>query len=294
MSIDGTVICPHCGEASQVARKYAGRRARCHRCAKSFPITFLRPGEEPPAAVTAPPSAGGRSRGRTGWLLATLMLLTLASVTIGIMLTRPDTSPPGASASVVAPAPGASPTASTTTAVPASGPADSTAAFADPTIAPRRGTPGLDALGLTPFGESARRGRVSLRVTNARIARPELRTADGSVHLADDPALLITVELTSTDPGEAVRLQPAPGGLAATLEDDFGNLLRSPALPSGTRLAIALSPDTAIPHGEPITTGFAFETPPPLSDHLVLSLDLAALGEAGRVRFRIPRSRITG
>ncbi|MHC4811176.1 MAG: hypothetical protein ACYTEV_12555 [Planctomycetota bacterium] len=306
MSVDGTVICPHCGETSQVARKYAGRRARCHRCSTNFTITFAGPDEvaaaEAAAATTsaaAPNRTGGRSRGRAAWIIATAFVVIVGGVIAGIALTGPDAGPPEASAADPATSVMESEVRESTTPAAVSPPPAPPAATGTvipdaPPAAPVRLSTGLDALGLTPFGESIQRGRLSLRVAAARITRPELRTTNGSIRTADDPALLITVELTSIDAGAGIGLQPSHDGLLATLEDDFGNLLRSPPLPPGTRLADALPPDAAITAGEPIAADVAFETPPPLSDHLVLTLDLAPFGESGRVRFRIPRSRIAG
>ena len=294
MSVDGTVVCPHCGETSRVARKYAGRRARCHRCSKNFAITFLRSGETPP---TPPPAAatGGRSFGRSLWVLA-VAAIVLGGAGIGIALNRSRTAPPVA---VAAPAP------ETPRAVedrrPAAGSTNTAPpALSDPVapVAPvARPTPALDALGLTAFGAPAHRGRLAVRITDARIARPEVISPAGTRRLADDPALVFTVELTNTGAAGSIRVQPHAAAQpvpAATLEDDFGNLLRSPALPAGTRLAAGLLEDAELAPGEPRTHELAFEIPPPISDHVVLTLDLAHLGESGRVRFRIPRSRIGG
>jgi hypothetical protein len=129
----------------------------------------------------------------------------------------------------------------------------------------------------------------------AKIATTQLKTAMGGTSEGKDPDLILSFTITNLDDRRILRFREGNQFLGGhfKLKDDVDNVIR------GVDYGIMSKPIGALTGTEDIQPGATathieiFSVPPPKTEFLILSVDMACVGGDGKVEFKIPASSIT-
>ncbi|MDY0168349.1 MAG: DUF4339 domain-containing protein [Thermoguttaceae bacterium] len=142
--------------------------------------------------------------------------------------------------------------------------------------------------------DSAKAGAVNVRVVSVQIGKPRLKSATGQSKLPKEDLLIVTLELTNTDPAKKVVHSGWAGRAAAahevSLVDNHGNPYKSKSF-TGAMIDGQQS-DTSLYADEPVLDVLVFERPVDAAKHLRLTLPASAVNHEGMLRFEIPKNMI--
>lgn len=142
--------------------------------------------------------------------------------------------------------------------------------------------------------DSAKAGAVNVRVVSVQIGKPRLKSATGQSKLPKEDLLIVTLELTNTDPAKKVVHSGWAGRAAAahevSLVDNHGNPYKSKSF-TGAMIDGQQS-DTSLYADEPVLDVLVFERPVDAAKHLRLTLPASAVDHEGMLRFEIPKNMI--
>ncbi len=147
---------------------------------------------------------------------------------------------------------------------------------------------------IVEFGQPFAAAEFQISLVEARIDRPEVKDLFGETKLGNDPNLIVVFRVINIDERKILRYRNKNMFLAGhfQLRDDVGNIIRGVSYGAGSRPVGALSGSEDILPGEEASHLELFLVPPPKTNYLILTMDLAAFGGEGETRFKIPAESI--
>jgi hypothetical protein len=166
-----------------------------------------------------------------------------------------------------------------------------TSSSSTPNIEPARPAEPL----LLTIGQPHKTDKFTFTLDGAKIATTQLKTAMGDTREGKDPDLILSFTITNIDDRRILRFREGNQFLGGhfKLIDDVDNVIR------GVDYGIMSKPIGALTGTEDIQPGATathieiFSVPPPKTEFLILSVDMACIGGDGVVKFKIPASSIT-
>lgn len=154
--------------------------------------------------------------------------------------------------------------------------------------------PPADPLPLS-IGQAHKTDQFSFTLDGAKIATTQLKSAMGDTREGKDPDLILSFTITNLDDRRILRFREGNQFLAGhfSLQDDVDNDIR------GVNYGIMSKPIGALTGTEDILPGATakhievFSVPPPKTEFLILTVDMACVGGDGEVKFKIPASSIS-
>lgn len=145
------------------------------------------------------------------------------------------------------------------------------------------------------IGQAHKTNEFSLSLDAAKIATTKLNAVMGDIREGKDPDLILSFTFTNLDDRRILRFREGNQFLAGNfqLRDDVDNAIR------GVNYGIMSKPVGALTGTEDILPGATathveiFSIPPPKTEFLILTVNLACLGGDGEVKFKIPASSIS-
>jgi hypothetical protein len=142
-----------------------------------------------------------------------------------------------------------------------------------------------------PANQPVTLGHVRASVRRVTLGKVPLRQADGSMSYADQPRLMVAVQLKNVSGKRKSEYRTWVPDLdaaesVARLTDDRGAELKRVTFGFGNNVQDRTVLDTLTP-GKTITDRLVFEVPDPDASHLDLDLPGANCGVPGTYRFRI-------
>ena len=144
------------------------------------------------------------------------------------------------------------------------------------------------------LGESYTGDDFSIKLVSAKIAPSKVKSMMGDIRTGKTPDLAFSFVFTNTDDRKILRFREGNQFMRGhfNLRDDVDNVIR------GIDYGLATTPVGALSGSEDISPGSAsnhielFTIPPPKTEYLILTVDLACLGGDGEIEFKIPASAI--
>jgi hypothetical protein len=285
----GTAVCPHCDASFVLPIESAGKRAKCIKCHQVFSIAFGGPKTEPAPAVTLPPvppkmaAAPSPERGFAipFWVIAAfLVVVCLAAgyfagrehLAYQIRLGFVDAA--GAFGSALR------------SSLPEGGSPEKANATAEP-----ENVPNIPRLAI---GEVYRANGFNLRLDSVKIEEVILRDQSGEEVRSNALDLAMHFTVVNAAPRRILRFREDTmwGESNFRLRDDVDNDIRPVTYPIFGKPVGALTAEDDINPGEATSHIELFSTPPPRTQFLVLTVDLACFGDNGEIEFMIPASAI--
>jgi hypothetical protein len=183
---------------------------------------------------------------------------------------------------------------------PPAGPAEATTVLPTATTTSGTTTAAISTTGTFPDRVPADRpvtlGHVRVSVKRVAVGKVPLRQADGSIAYADQPRLMIAVQLKNVSGKRKSEYQTWVPDLesarsVARLADDRGAELKRVTFGFGNNVKDRTVLDTLAP-GKTVTDLLVFEVPDPDAAYLDLDLPGANCGVSGTYRFRIDAKAI--
>lgn len=134
----------------------------------------------------------------------------------------------------------------------------------------------------------------AITLASASIAKSKVKDVLGKVGEGKNPDLILTFNFANTDSRRILRFREANQFLAGhfRLRDDVDNVIRGIDYGFGNKPVGALTGSEDIAPGELATHIELFSVPPPKTQFLILTVDLACLGADGQIEFKIPAASI--
>lgn len=145
------------------------------------------------------------------------------------------------------------------------------------------------------IGQPHKTDQFAFTLDAAKIATTKLKTAMGDIREGKDPDLILSFTIKNLDDRRILQFREGNQFLAGhfQLRDDVDNVIR------GINYGIMSKPVGALTGTEDILPGATathievFSVPPPKTEFLILTVNLACLGGDGEVKFKIPASSIS-
>ena len=302
-----SVICPSCESSFRVSRANEGKRAKCPKCKSPFVISFatalepvgtihdFSPHTTPPPIASSPiPTQASRKPKQKSTLStkrkfslpqwAIIALPAIATLVLGYFAGREHLKYQMRSALTdVAQAfsegfGGAnSPTATL----------GSTQSSAAESVA--------EPLPQLVIGKTHQADGFDMTLVTAKIATSKVKDMMGDIGTGKNPDLALSFTFTNTDDRKILRFRKGNQFMAGhfRLRDDVDNVIR------GINYGMTSKPVGALTGSEDIAPGAnashieLFSVPPPKTEFLILTVNLACLGGDGEIEYKIPASSIT-
>jgi hypothetical protein len=144
------------------------------------------------------------------------------------------------------------------------------------------------------LGQTHRAKEFAITLNSAKIETAQVKDMMGDVGTGKKPDLILSFTFSNTDDRRILRFRKGNQFLAGhfRLRDDVDNVIR------GINYGIASTPIGALTGSEDIVPGSAanhvelFSVPPPKTEFLILTVNLACLGGEGEIEYKIPASSI--
>lgn len=145
------------------------------------------------------------------------------------------------------------------------------------------------------LGESAQGKGFTIALKDARIEAPVVKDIMGQDAKGKDRVLILSFDFANTDDRRILRFKEDNPFMGShfKLRDDVDNGIR------GVRYGIGAKPKGALTSADDIAPGATashvefFAVPPPKTEFLILTIDLACLGGEGDVEFKISANAIS-
>lgn len=308
------VACPHCDSSFSVARTNEGKRAKCPKCEQSFVITFAPP-ESPPddfaqfVPVAPPPvpvstvsnlpqqpftAASRKSVTRSTKTSVTLprwvvvALPAIACLILGYFVGREHVKYQMRSAIAdVADAFSEGLKGNSATKV-ASSPLAAAGATDTPT------EPAPEPLPQLMLGQTYKTKKFAITLDRAKIETAKVKDMMGDIGTGKNPNLILSFTFTNTDDRRILRFREGNQFMGGRfrLRDDVDNVIRGINYGITSKPVGALTGSEDIAPGDSATHVELFSIPPPKTEFLVLTVDLACLGGDGEIEYKISASSI--
>ena len=312
-----SISCPNCGTSFNVARENEGKRAKCAKCQQSFTIKFpesqpefagfpdpisepvvpspsfaesISPPAIPKAKPVAPKPATPKSITIPKWAImaAPAVVTLIAGYFIGREHVKYEIRSTFANAAeAFSKGLGNGPLGSKKSGGSQSG---TSSGKASSTEAP----PPIEKPRQFNLGESLQEKGFTIALKDARIEAPELKDLMGKDAKGKDPVLILSFDFWNTDDRRILRFKEDNPFLGShfKLRDDVDNVIRGVSYGIGSKPKGALTSSDDIEPGKSASHIEFFSVPPPKTQFLILSIDLACLGGEGEVEFKIPANAI--
>lgn len=312
-----SISCPNCGASFNVAKENEGKRAKCAKCQQSFTIKFpesqpefagfpdpihepavaspsiaesIIPPAIPKAKPVAPKADASKSVTIPKWAImaAPAVVTLIAGYFIGREHVKYEIRSTFANAAdVFSKGLGNGPFGANKSGGSKSGTASGKASSAE---AP----PPIEKPRQFNLGESVQEKGFTIALTDARIEAPVLKDIMGKDTKGKDPILILSFDFLNTDDRRILRFREDNPFLGShfKLRDDVDNVIRGVSYGIGSKPKGALTSSDDIEPGTSASHVEFFSVPPPKTQFLVLSIDLACLGGEGEVEFKIPANSI--
>jgi hypothetical protein len=144
------------------------------------------------------------------------------------------------------------------------------------------------------LGESVQEKGFTIALKDARIEAPELKDLMGEDTKGKDPVLILSFDFLNTDDRRILRFKEDNPFMASRfrLRDDVSNMIRGVSYGIGAKPKGALTSTDDIEPGTAASHVEFFSVPPPKTQFLILTINLACLGGEGEVEFKIPANSI--
>jgi predicted Zn finger-like uncharacterized protein len=305
------VACPNCESSFNVSRENEGKRAKCPKCEQSFVISFAIP-ESPPddfaprvsaspppvpasnapnpsqPAFTATPKPNTKRSTRKRVTLpqwAVIAIPAIVTLILGYFIGREHLKYQMRSAIADVATAFSEGLKGNSTSKSSSSPLGSINTPAEPTPEP---------LPQLMLGQTHTTKQFAITLNSAKIETAKVKDMMGDIGTGKNPDLILSFTFANTDDRRILRFRKGNQFMAGhfRLRDDVDNVIR------GINYGIASKPVGALTGSEDIAPGSSathvelFSIPPPKTEFLVLTVDLACLGGDGEIEFKIPASSI--
>ena len=163
-----------------------------------------------------------------------------------------------------------------------------------PVVPPASTVDEPDSEQVVSLGTFQKSGSLWIKLTSARIDYVELKSLFGDTSKTTEKSLLCTFHVRNTDERKIYTFHDGRfGSNHFFMKDDVGNTIRRVSMGS-SEIANAIPSSHDIQPSEEATIIRAFKIPPPKTEHLVLSVDLAAFSGSGQAHFKLKASEIRG
>jgi len=144
------------------------------------------------------------------------------------------------------------------------------------------------------LGESVQEKGFTIALKDARIEAPVLKDIMGEDTKGKDRILILSFDFLNTDDRRILRFKEDNPFMAShfKLRDDVDNVIRGVSYGIGAKAKGALTSSDDIEPGKSASHVEFFSVPPPKTQFLILTIDLACLGGEGEVEFNIPANSI--
>ncbi len=143
------------------------------------------------------------------------------------------------------------------------------------------------------IGQTHRTKQFSLTLNKAKIETAKIKDMMGKIRTGKNPDLILSFTIANTDARKILRPHLANQFMKCfSLRDDVGNEIR------GVNYGITSEPVGALTGSEDIEPGSSathieiFSIPPPKTEFLILTVDLACFEGEGKIEFKIPTTSI--
>lgn len=145
------------------------------------------------------------------------------------------------------------------------------------------------------IGQSHKTDQFAFTLDGAKIATTQLKTAMGDTRGGKDPDLILSFTINNLDDRRILRFREGNQFLRGhfNLKDDVDNVIRGIDYGIMSKPIGALSGTEDILPGATATHIEVFSVPPPKTEFLILTVNMACVGGDGEVEFKIPVSSIT-
>jgi len=145
------------------------------------------------------------------------------------------------------------------------------------------------------IGQPHKTDQFSFTLDGAKIATTQLKSAMGGSSAGKDPDLILSFTFTNLDDRRILRFREGNQFMAGhfKLRDDVDNVIRGVNYGIMSKPVGSLSGTEDILPGATATHIEVFSVPPPKTEFLILTVDMACLGGDGEVKFKIPASSIS-
>lgn len=312
-----SISCPNCGTSFNVARENEGKRAKCAKCQQSFTIKFpesqpefsgfpdpinhpavpsptftesISPPAIPKAKPVAPKPAASKSVTIPKWAImaAPAVVTLIAGYFIGREHVKYEIRSTFANAAdAFSKSLGNGPFGGSKT-------SGSKSALSSGKASSAESPPQLEKPRQFNLGESVQEKGFTIALKDARIEAPELKDIMGKDAKGKDPVLILSFDFLNTDDRRILRFKEDNPFLGShfKLRDDVDNVIRGVSYGIGSKPKGALTSSDDIEPGKSASHIEFFSVPPPKTQFLILSIDLACLGGEGEVEFKIPANSI--
>jgi hypothetical protein len=144
------------------------------------------------------------------------------------------------------------------------------------------------------IGKSHSGDGFAITLASAKVAKPKVKDLMGDLGEGKNPDLILTFTFANTDERRILRFRKANQFLAGhfRLRDDVDNVIRGINYGFGNEPVGALTGSEDIAPGQSASHIELFSVPPPKTEFLILTVDLACLGSDGLIEFKIPAASI--
>lgn len=154
--------------------------------------------------------------------------------------------------------------------------------------------PAAEPLPQLMIGKTYQGDGFAFTLTNAKIAISHVKDMLGETRTGKDPDLALSFTFANTDDRKILRFRKGNQFMAGhfRLRDDVDNTIR------GVNYGLTSQPIGALTGSEDISPGSTashlelFSVPPPKTEYLILTVNLACLGGDGDIEYKIPASAI--
>jgi hypothetical protein len=131
-------------------------------------------------------------------------------------------------------------------------------------------------------------------LTSAEIATSKVKDLMGEIGTGENPDLAFAFEFTNTDDRKILRFRDGNQFMAGhfQLRDDVDNVIRGINYGFASKPVGSLTSADDITPGSTVTHVELFSVPPPKTEYLILTVNLACLGGEGEIEYKIPATEI--
>ena len=144
------------------------------------------------------------------------------------------------------------------------------------------------------LGQTYQSDEFEITLTKATIGPTRVRDLMDQIKVGTTPVLSVVFSITNIDNRRILRFRKGNRSMSGhfQLRDDVSNRIRGVSYGFGSEPIGALTGSEDITPGATVTHLEVFAVPPPKTEFLLLTVDLACLGGEGTVEYKIPASNI--
>ena len=149
-----------------------------------------------------------------------------------------------------------------------------------------------------PLGKIHPAEGFSIALVDVKIGHTESESMlSDNPRVSEENYLLCTFQVTNTDDRKILHFHDSPpfvGMENFSIIDDVGNKIRGVSFGFSSDLIGAIKTTDDIQPGDQRTHLEVFTIPPDKTEHLILTINLQAFGDEGRIKYEVPTGKIAG